>query len=118
MDFYRRVQLVCQAIPYGRVTSYGQIAFLCGRPRNARQVGYALGHCPWAGTVPAHRVVNSQGILSGAGSFGGLGTQCRLLQAEGVEVLDRCRVDLRRYGWKNTPQQASALLALFAQEGV
>lgn len=42
MDFYQRVGIVCRAIPAGKVATYGQIALLCGKPRNARQVGYAL----------------------------------------------------------------------------
>ena len=42
MDFYKRMRLVCAAIPYGKAASYGQIALLCGKPKNARQVGYAL----------------------------------------------------------------------------
>ena len=41
-DFYKRAAIVCRAIPYGKAATYGQIAMLCGRPRNARQVGYAL----------------------------------------------------------------------------
>ena len=68
MDFYKRVGIVCNAIPEGRAASYGQIALLCGKPRNARQVGYCLNRGR-AGKVPAHRVVNSQGYLTGAGSF-------------------------------------------------
>ena len=83
MDFYKRVGIVCNAIPEGRAASYGQIALLCGKPRNARQVGYCLNRGR-AGKVPAHRVVNSQGYLTGgrilrapghaAHAFGGGGT--------------------------------------------
>ena len=42
MDFYQRARIVCESIPEGRVATYGQIALLCGKPKNARQVGYAL----------------------------------------------------------------------------
>ena len=68
MNIYRRIGIVCLMIPEGMVASYGQIALLCGKPRNARQVGYALNR-GLAGQVPAHRVVNGRGLLSGAASF-------------------------------------------------
>ena len=64
-EFYRRVGIVCRRIPRGRVATYGQIALLCGKPRNSRQVGYGLKMGLAGEDVPAHRVVNSQGILSG-----------------------------------------------------
>lgn len=118
MDFYRRMELVCQAIPYGQVTSYGQIALLCGRPRHARQVGYALSHHPFGPGLPAHRIVNSRRVLSGALSFGGPGIQRRLLLAEGVAFLPDGRVDLRRFGWRNSPEAFSDFEQLFAQQGV
>ena len=66
MDFFQRVGIVCSRIPEGKVATYGQLAYLCGKPRNARQVGRALGR--GAATV-AHRVVNGRGFLSGAGAF-------------------------------------------------
>ena len=69
MDFYKRVTLVCQHIPEGRAATYGQIALLCGKPRNARQVGYALNRGLAGERAPAHRVVNAKGILSGAAAF-------------------------------------------------
>ena len=68
-DFYKRAAIVCRAIPYGKAATYGQIAMLCGRPRNARQVGYALNRGRMGENIPAHRVVNSRGILSGAAAF-------------------------------------------------
>ena len=63
MDFYKRVGITVRTVPEGRVATYGQIALLCGKPKNARQVGYALNR-GLAGEVPAHRVVNSQGYLT------------------------------------------------------
>lgn len=69
MDFYQRAGIVCRAIPRGTVASYGQIALLCGKPKNARQVGYALNKGRLGEEVPAHRVVNSRGLLSGAAAF-------------------------------------------------
>ena len=68
-DFYRRAAIVCRRIPYGKTATYGQIARLCGKPRNARQVGYALNRGRLGDGLPAHRVVNSRGILSGAAAF-------------------------------------------------
>ena len=68
MDFYKRLGIVCRAIPKGKVITYGQAALLCGFPKNARQVGYGLKK-ELAGEVPAYKVVNSKGILSGAASF-------------------------------------------------
>ena len=65
MDFYERAAIVCRSIPVGRVASYGQIALLCGKPKHARQVGYALNKGKLGADIPAHRVVNGQGFLSG-----------------------------------------------------
>ena len=62
-DFYKRAAIVCRAIPYGKVATYGQIALLCGRPKNARQVGYALNRNRLGDDIPAHRVVNARGIF-------------------------------------------------------
>lgn len=68
MDFYKRLGIVCRAVPEGKVITYGQAALLCGYPKNARQVGYGLKK-ELAGDVPAYKVVNSQGVLSGAASL-------------------------------------------------
>ena len=84
MDFYRRMGIVCQQIPRGKVATYGQIALLCGRPKNARQVGYGLKRQLAGEGTPAYRVVNSKGILSGAASFETFDMQRILLQEEGV----------------------------------
>lgn len=102
--FYEKMQIVCRSIPEGKVATYGQIAMLCGKPRNARQVGAALKK-NLAGEVPAWRVVNSKGELSGAKHFDLPGMQQHLLQEEGVKVEwnGKCWcVDLKEYGWKTT----------------
>ncbi len=117
MDFYRRVGMVCRCVPKGRVATYGQIALLCGKPRNARQVGYALRK-DLAGEVPAFRLVNSQGYLSGAGAFAHPDTQSRLLRREGVKVSADGRVDLKVYGWQNTMDEALLLRAMFEEAGI
>ena len=86
MDFYKRLGIVCRAVPEGKVITYGQAALLCGYPKNARQVGYGLKK-ELAGDVPAYKVVNSQGVLSGAASFEHPGLQRILLEEEGSRTL-------------------------------
>ena len=120
MDFYRRVELVCRQIPYGKAATYGQIALLCGMPKHARQVGYAL-RTGKAGEVCAYRVVNAKGILSGAASFDTPDQQKLLLEAEGVPVEwtpEGYRVNLKESGWKNTMEEAEALRARFDKEEI
>ncbi len=116
MDIYRRIDLVCSRIPRGRVATYGQIALLCGKPGNSRQVGYALKKGLAGENVPAHRVVNAAGILSGAAHFASMDLQCLLLREEGVEVLwtpKGWKTDLKCYGWKNTMEEAMELNRAF-----
>ena len=117
MDFYQRVILVCRQIPEGKVASYGQIALLCGMPKNARQVGYGLNRRIQEGEVPAHRVVNGQGYLSGARAFAQPDLQKIMLEAEGVEVQEN-RVDLKRFGWHNTMEDAVRLRERFEERGI
>lgn len=119
MDFYRRVGIVCRRIPAGRVATYGQIALLCGKPKNSRQVGYALKNGLAGEAVPAFRVINSRGILSGAAHFETYALQKLLLVEDGVEVNwtpDGWKVDLKRFGWKNTMEEALELQRCFEQE--
>ena len=117
MDFYKKIGIVCRQIPAGRVATYGQIALLCEKPRNARQVGYALKNGLAGEGIPAYRVVNSQGILSGAVHFETYDMQKLLLEEEGIEVKFRqgmWYVDLKNYGWKNTMEDFYLLQGLFA----
>lgn len=121
MDFYKRARIVCLAIPYGEAAAYGQIAMLCGKPKNARQVGYALNRGRLGEGIPAHRIVNAQGILSGAAAFAAEDMQRRLLEAEGIEVYwtpDGWQVDLKRYGWKNTMEEALEFREIFEVQGI
>ena len=92
----KRIYEAVKRIPRGRVATYAQIAQMAGDRKMARAVGNALHRNPDPGTIPCHRVVNSKGELSGEFAFGGAGAQARLLEAEGVEVVDG-RVDLKRY---------------------
>lgn len=121
MDFYKRMQYVCARIPYGKAATYGQIALLCGKPKNARQVGYALRRGLAGEQVPAHRIVNTAGILSGAAAFETQDMQRMLLEQEGVEVRKTdagWKVDLKQFGWKNRMQDAEELYRLFEELGI
>lgn len=102
----KRIYEAVKKIPSGRVATYAQVAEMAGDRKMARAVGNALHRNPEPGTVPCFRVVNSKGQLSGEFAFGGLGAQARLLEAEGVEVVDG-RVDLRKYGMEEIREDAS-----------
>lgn len=121
MDFYKRLALVCEKIPRGRVASYGQLALLCGKPQNSRQVGYALNRGLAGEKAPAHRIVNAKGILSGAKAFDTPLRQKQLLEAEGVRVIERdgrWQVSLKEFGWKHTLAEAEEFYALYRSEGI
>ena len=120
-DFYKRAAIVCLAIPYGKAATYGQIALLCGRPKNARQVGYALNRNRLGADIPAHRVVNARGILSGAAAFETADMQKMLLENEGVKVRftpDGWQVDLKKDGWHNTMEDALRFLEIFQAQDI
>lgn len=93
----RRIYEAVKRIPRGRVATYGQIAELAGDKNMCRAVGNALHKNPEPDVIPCYRVVNAKGQLSGAFAFGGPSTQQKLLEADGIEVIDG-RVDLGRYG--------------------
>ena len=94
------------------------MALLCGKPKNAWQVGYALREGIAGDQVPAHRVVNAKGILSGAASFETWDLQKLLLQEEGIEAIwteDGWCVDLKKCGWKNTMEEALEIAREFEE---
>ncbi len=95
-NFYDRIYDAVLQIPCGRVATYGQVATLAGNGRAARVVGNALHVNPAPGVIPCHRVVNAQGRLAPHFAFGGVDEQQRMLEAEGVEVVDGY-VDLEKY---------------------
>jgi methylated-DNA-protein-cysteine methyltransferase-like protein len=98
-NFYDMVYEVVRLIPKGRVTSYGAIANALGTKGTSRMVGYALRHAGGQHPhVPAHRVVNSQGLLTGKFHFGG-DTMEQLLEKEGVHVSDNKVVDFKKVFW-------------------
>ena len=84
--------------------------------KNARQVGYGLKK-RLAGDVPAYKVVNSQGVLSGAASFEHPDLQRMLLEEEGIEISMDNKVDLKKYGWKNSLEDAEFFGKHFAGRG-
>lgn len=88
-DFFSRVYEVTRLIPYGRITSYGAIARYLGTGRSARMVGWALNACHTSGDfIPAHRVVNRNGVLTGKHHFGNSSTMEQLLANEGLIIED------------------------------
>lgn len=99
-QIYRQVQ----AIPCGKVASYGTVAAMAGNPRWARVVGYALhvNPRPWGNgsenAVPCHRVVKKDGTLAEGFAFGGEGVQRAMLEREGVRFLPDGRVDMQACG--------------------
>ena len=96
--FFQRVYEVVRLIPEGRVTSYGAIANYLGRRGGARMVGYAM-NLSHDKDVPAHRVVNRMGMLTGKHHFPGTNLMQQLLENEGVEIEDDCVVDFDRLFW-------------------
>ena len=93
-----RVFALVRACPVGRVTTYGALAKAVGYPRGARMVGWIMNESPEG--VPAQRVINSKGELSGSWAFASPGLMRQLLEAEGIVFSADGRVDLKRYGWE------------------
>jgi methylated-DNA-protein-cysteine methyltransferase-like protein len=88
-DFFSRVYEVTRLIPYGRITSYGAIAHYLGSGQSARMVGWALNASHTSTEfIPAHRVVNRSGLLTGKRHFGNTGTMEQLLENEGIIIED------------------------------
>ncbi len=96
MSAEERIYEAVKSIPRGKVATYGDIAEMVGDRKLARAVGNALHKNPDPGTIPCHRVVNSRGEVAERYAFGGAVKQARILESEGVKVIDG-RVDLERY---------------------
>ncbi len=94
-DFAYEVLSVVEEIPEGKVATYGQIARLIGREKNARLVACVLSHAEYYGEFPCHRVVNHAGRLAP-----GWQEQRFLLEEEGVGLKDRNHVELKKYQWE------------------
>lgn len=99
-DFFSKVYEVTRLIPFGRVTSYGAIARYLGSGRSARMVGWALNVCHTRPDfIPAHRVVNRNGLLTGKRHFGNSSTMAQLLINEGMVVEDDQIIDFKEKFW-------------------
>jgi len=99
-DFFSRVYEVASQIPYGRVTSYGAIAKYLGASRSARMVGWAMNNCHTrTDYVPAHRVVNRIGLLTGKHHFGFSGTMQELLENEGAIIENDRILNFKELFW-------------------
>lgn len=103
-NFFEDVYQVVCLIPFGRVTSYGAIAQYLGSKMSARMVGWAMNAAHTRPEVPAHRVVNRNGVLTGKHHFGSPTAMQEALQAEGIQVIDDCVVNFKELFWD--PQQA------------
>lgn len=97
--FFERVYEVVRKVPYGRVTSYGAIARYLGTGRSARMVGWAMNNAHSLEDVPAHRVLNRNGVLTGKHHFPGSRLMEQLLESEGISIRDDQVVDFKRHFW-------------------
>jgi methylated-DNA-protein-cysteine methyltransferase related protein len=99
-SFFDKVYEVVRHVPYGRVTSYGAIAEYLGTRGSARMVGWAMNasHTDTV-SVPAHRVVNRAGLLTGKHHFGGPRVMQQLLESEGIRVREDRVVDFEKLFW-------------------
>jgi methylated-DNA-protein-cysteine methyltransferase-like protein len=101
-NFFERVYEVARQIPYGKVTSYGAIAKVLGAARSARMVGWAMNASHNLEDVPAHRVVNRSGLLTGKHHFDGTNLMQQLLESEGIVVKENQIIDFEKHFW--TPE--------------
>ena len=99
-SFFEKVYDVVRLIPHGRVTSYGAIASYLGTAESARMVGWAMNASHAAKeNVPAHRVVNRTGLLTGKHHFGTPTLMQQLLESEGIEVVEDQIQDFEKHFW-------------------
>ncbi|WP_010231762.1 MGMT family protein [Gillisia marina] len=98
-NFFERVYEVVKLIPSGRVTSYGAIARYIGAAKSARMVGWAMNKAHDLEEVPAQRVVNRLGLLTGKHHFGGTNAMQQLLESEGVVVRDNQIQNFEKVFW-------------------
>lgn len=99
-NFFADVYEVVKLIPKGRVTSYGAIANYLGLKRSARMVGWAMNQSHGDASIPAHRVVNRNGVLTGKHFFaGGEHMMQRQLETEGISIVDDQIQDFKKVFW-------------------
>ncbi|MEN9323753.1 MAG: base-flipping protein [Bacteroidota bacterium] len=100
LSFFERVYQVARQIPAGRVTSYGAIAKAIGSAQSARMVGYAMNASHNMPDIPAHRVVNRNGLLTGKHHFQGTSLMQQLLENEGITVVNNQIVAFEKHFWQ------------------
>jgi len=99
-DFFQQCYEVVKLIPAGRVTSYGAIARYFGAARSSRMVGWAMNQChSQQEIIPAHRVVNRNGLLTGKHFFGGENVMQELLESEGLIIENDQIINFRERFW-------------------
>lgn len=104
-DFFEQVYQTVRLIPFGRVTTYGAIARFIGSPQASRMVGYAMNNSHSQPIpVPAHRVVNRSGMLTGKFHFGSPQQMQELLESEGIQVKDDTIVNFTSLFWDPTAE--------------
>lgn len=103
-DFFEQVYQVVQCIPVGRVSSYGAIGKYLGSGQSARMVGWAMNAAHSRPEVPAHRVVNRMGQLTGKHHFPGSNLMQQLLENEGIVVENDQIIDFERHFWDPTQE--------------
>ncbi len=102
--FFEDVYAVVKLIPYGKVTSYGAIAAYLGSKQSARMVGWAMNQAHSYPDVPAHRVVNKLGRLTGKHHFATPNQMQELLASEGVLVIEDTVQDFEKLFWNPTTE--------------
>tara|TARA_B100001778_G_scaffold96048_1_gene78486 strand:+ start:276 stop:605 length:330 start_codon:yes stop_codon:yes gene_type:complete len=98
-DFFQKVYKVVKMIPSGRVSTYGLIAKYLGSEKSSRVVGYAMNASHNLEDVPAHRVVNRNGLLTGKHHFAGTNLMKDLLESEGVKIFENTVLDFENVVW-------------------
>lgn len=106
-SFFLKVYSVVKLIPEGKITTYGAIARYLGSPKSSRMVGWAMNASHFNLEVPAHRVVNRKGLLTGKHHFGGGKIMEQLLKNEGVKVEQNQIQNLHYYFWDPNVELAS-----------
>jgi methylated-DNA-protein-cysteine methyltransferase-like protein len=97
--FFEKVYQVARQIPYGRVTSYGAIANFLGMPKSARMVGWAMNASKNDDSIPAHRVVNQNGLLTGKNHFEGTNLMMQLLENENIKISNNKITNFKSVYW-------------------
>ena len=99
-NFFEKVFSIVRKIPFGRVTTYGAIARCIGSPQSSRMVGWALNSTKYKiSDIPAHRVVNRNGLLTGRSHFRTPYLMQQLLESEGITIEKDKITDLKKFFW-------------------